>query len=286
MSQAALVREVREQSIVDVARFFALALLITWGTGMLLVLSTHAGMVNGAHQVPHPIPLPLPIAITLTLIGGFGPFLAAMAVTAVRSGRRGVHELLRQFRRWRVHPVWFAAALFGPALLGLVALCITALLGGTTPARWFSFPRPVLFAGWAVGPWGEELGWRGYAQPILQQRLGALGASVIIGIMWSIWHYWPVATPAGGSVMELFSAPFATWMTYEVANSVMMAWLYNGTGGSLPVAWAAHVGLSLGQNLVNSHPIPFRSFVTVFCIAAALVVLLNGPRRLTRSTAL
>ena len=99
--------------------------------------------------------------------------------------------------------------------------------------------------------------------------------------MWSLWHYWPVATPAGGSLMELLQAFFLTWLTYEVANSVMMAWLYNSTG-SLPIAWASHVGLSLGQNLVDKHPIPFGSFVVVFCLGAALVVLLYGPHRLSR----
>jgi hypothetical protein len=85
--------------------------------------------------------------------------------------------------------------------------------------------------------------------------------------------------------MELLQAPFLTWLTYEVANSVMMAWLYNATGGSLPIAWAAHVGLSLGQNLVDKHPIPFRSLVLTFCAAALLVVLVNGPRNLARTGA-
>jgi hypothetical protein len=46
---------------------------------MLLVLSTHASMVNGARPIAHRIPLPLPVAIILTMIGGFGPFLAAIA---------------------------------------------------------------------------------------------------------------------------------------------------------------------------------------------------------------
>ncbi len=282
MTERNRTEELPERPMADVALFAVFAFLITWGTGMLLVLSTHAGMVNGAHLARHPIPLPLPIAIALIMIGGFGPFLAATAVTALRSGRPGVRELFRQFRRWRVHPIWYAAAFLGPALLGFVALCITALFGAATPALWFSHPRPVLFAGWSVGPWGEELGWRGFAQPKLQKRLGALGASLVVGTMWSFWHYWPVATPAGGSLMELVRAPFATWLTYELANSVMMAWLYNSTGGSLPIAWAAHVGLSLGQNLVNSHPIPFGPFVAVFCIAAALVTLLTGPRTLSR----
>ena len=82
--------------------------------------------------------------------------------------------------------------------------------------------------------------------------------------------------------MELLQAPFLTWLTYEVANSVMMAWLYNATGGSLPIAWAAHVGLSLGQNLVDKHPIPFGTFVLTFCAAAAVVALVNGPGNLSR----
>ena len=271
-----------ERPILNTVLFGLIAFLITWGTGMVIVLSTHANLVNGARQVQHPIALPLPVAISLVMIGAFGPFLAAVAVTGLRSGRAGVRELFGQFGRWRVHPVWFAIALLGPAFLGLVALCATALGGGATPRQWFALPRLVHFAGWSVGPWGEELGWRGYAQPQLQKRLSALGASLVVGTMWSLWHYWPVATPAGGSLMELLQAPFLTWLTYEVANSVMMAWLYNSTGGSLPVAWAAHVGLSLGQNVVDKHPIPFGSFVLTFCKAAVVVVWVDGPRTLSR----
>jgi membrane protease YdiL (CAAX protease family) len=271
-----------ERPILDTVLFAILAFLITWGTGMTIVLSNHANLVNGARQVQRPFPLPLPIAITLVMIGAFGPFLAATAVTWLRLGRTGVRGLFKQFKCWRVHPIWFVAAFLGPAFLGFVALCLTALLGGATPVHWFTLPRPARFAGWTVGPWGEELGWRGYAQTQLQKRLGALGASVVVGIMWSLWHYWPVATPAGGSLMEFLQAPFLTWLTYEVANSVMMAWLYNATGGSLPIAWAAHVGLSLGQNLVDKHPIPFGTFVLTFCAAAAVVALVNGPGNLSR----
>jgi len=134
-----------------------------------------------------------------------------------------------------------------------------------------------------IPAFGEELGWRGFAQPTLQKRLGALGASLAVGTMWSLWHYWRIATPAGGSVRELIEASFLTWLTYELANSVLMAWLYNSTGGSLPVAWASHVGLSLGQNLVDKHPIPFGSFVLTFCAVAMLVAVLNGPRNLSRT---
>jgi uncharacterized protein len=271
-----------ESPVLSFLFFALLAFLITWASGMLIVISTHASMVNGARQIRHPVSLPAWAAILLVMISSFGPFLSATIVTAWGSGRPGVHQLMLQFRRWRVRPIWYATAFLGPALLGFVSVVLSGLFGGTTPARWFMVPRPSLWVGWSVGPWGEELGWRGYAQPTLQKRVGAFGASVVVGLVWSLWHYWPVATPAGGRLLELVQAPFAAWLTYEVANSVMMAWLYNSTGGSLPIAWAAHVGLSLGQNVVNAHPIPFGWFVATFMLAAATLVILNGPRRLSR----
>jgi hypothetical protein len=69
-----------------------MAWLITWGTGLTVVLSTHFDLVHGAHRVAHPIPLALPIAIILVLIGGYGPAMAALLVTAVESGRPGVRS--------------------------------------------------------------------------------------------------------------------------------------------------------------------------------------------------
>jgi membrane protease YdiL (CAAX protease family) len=263
--------------------FTLLTFLITLGTGILVVLSDRAQLVNGASPVRHPLPLPVPIALTLIILGGWGPGLAAIAVTAWDSGSAGVRELLRQFRRWRVGPIWYVAALLGPAMLGLIALVLSALTGGPTPTHWFALPRARLL-GLAVGPWGEELGWRGYAQPQLQQAAGTFWASVVVGTIWSVWHYWPVFTPAGGHLSEFLSTGFLTWWAYEVANSVIMAWLYNSTGGNLPIAWAAHAGLTLGQNLVNSHPIPLGWFVITFWGAAALVAL-SQFRTLQRSNA-
>jgi hypothetical protein len=81
--------------------------------------------------------------------------------------------------------------------------------------------------------------------------------ALVGGASWSVWHYWPVLTPADGAFNEFLGAIFLTWFAYELANSVMIAWLYNRTGGSLPIAWAGHAGLSLGQTMVDKHPVPF-----------------------------
>src|SRR5215471_2127331 len=207
---------VRKRAAGRTARFTTVTFQITLGTGMLVVLSDHAQLVNGARPIQHPLVIPMPIAVALIVLGGWGPGLAALAVTAWESGRPGVLELLRQFRRWRVRPVWYVAALFGPAMLGLLTLVLSALTGGATPDRWFSLPRARLL-GLTVGPWGEELGWRGYAQPQLQQGIGSFGASLVVGTIWSVWHYWPVLTPAGCHLSEFVSTDFLTWWAYELA---------------------------------------------------------------------
>src|SRR5215469_11953019 len=68
--------------ILKVFLFFGLAFLITWGTGMVVVLSTHSELVNNVQPIVHPIPLPFPLAIFLVIIGGFGPALAAFIISA------------------------------------------------------------------------------------------------------------------------------------------------------------------------------------------------------------
>jgi uncharacterized protein len=259
--------------------FAVSAFAITWGTGLAVVLSTQAELVNGAHVVPHALALPVAVVNTLLFVGAYGPALAAVAVTAAESGRTGVRALLGQLLRWRVSPGWYTVALLGPNLVVLLALLLYALYRGQAPTQWLLVPGPFYLALLALGPWGEEIGWRGYALPKLQRRWSALGASLLVGLMWFVWHQWPLFTPARPPVIDV--AGLATFLVYIVAISVLFAWLYNSTGGSLPIAWAAHAGLNL--NVVAAQAVPFPLIAGLFALCAALVVLLAGPRTLARA---
>jgi membrane protease YdiL (CAAX protease family) len=58
-----------------------------------------------------------------------------------------------------------------------------------TPAKWLSylwlFPLVIVVG----GPLFEEIGWRGFALPRLEQQWGPLGGTVILGLLWAAWHY-------------------------------------------------------------------------------------------------
>jgi uncharacterized protein len=254
------------------------AFAITWATGLAVVLSTQAQLVNGAHVVPQAIALPTAVVVTLLFVGAYGPALAAVAVTAAESGRAGVGALLGQLLRWRVGLWWYAIAILGPNLVILLALGLYALYRRQAPTQWLVVPTPFYFVLLALGPWGEEIGWRGYALPKLQGRWTALAASLWVGLMWFVWHQWPLLTPARPAGLDV--AGLGTFLVYIMAISVLFAWLYNSTGGGLPIVWAAHAGLNL--NIVAAQDVPFPLVAGLFAVCAVVVVLLTGPRTLAR----
>src|SRR6266511_1543630 len=177
---------------------------------------------------------------------------------------------MARLSRWRAGAWWYAAALLGPSLLTAVALGIMLLAGRAGPGPWLYAPAVLRLGLLALGPWGEELGWRGFLQPYLQARVHPLLAASLVAVCWFVWHQWPLLTPVGA---DLRPVGLVTFFAYLLAVSVLIAWLYNRTGGSLPVAWAAHAGMNLGLVATPSVPLARACFV-----AAALVVAWRDPR--------
>jgi len=101
----------------------------------------------------------------------FAPSLAAILVAWLLPGAGGARALFRQLKRWRIHPIWYLIALLGPVPLLLLGTLIWAALGKAT-AVWLALPGSIPFTIGALiaGSLGEEFGWRGFAQPRLQQR--------------------------------------------------------------------------------------------------------------------
>lgn len=273
------VRAARRSSslAVEVIAFLVGAFAVTWATGSLILLSNQSALLGRA---PHPAQLALPIGIAFTalLVGDLGPALAALVTVAVADGRRGVRELFGQFARWRIGWHWYLLALIGPTAISLVAVGVFVAAGGRMESSWIAL-QPGRIALTAVGGWGEELGWRGFAQPRLQGGIGAAPAAVLVGIMWSLWHQWQLAAPGGAA----FAWDAAVWaMTYLISVSILIAWIYNSTRASLPSAIAAHVGI----NAVRFNPDPVAFVSIAFAVVAVVVVFITGPKSLVRRGAL
>jgi len=98
----------------------------------------------------------------------FAPALAAIIVFWATGGRTQVSLLLRKLRIWRVNLVWYLVALGLPFLISFVASAPASLFNAN--ASFELAPLTPLSIVVFVLVMGEELAWRGFAQPLLEKR--------------------------------------------------------------------------------------------------------------------
>src|SRR5919199_990316 len=121
-----------------------------------------------------------------------GPTLAGLIITGSTEGRAGIRRLLRRIVLWRVGFVWYLFALIGvPVVMAIGTLIlpgglasILALGPGYVPTYLGSFVLVTILG----GPLFEEPGWRGFALPRLQPLHGPLVGTLILGLLWALWH--------------------------------------------------------------------------------------------------
>ncbi len=79
-----------------------------------------------------------------------------------------------------------------------------------------------------MGPLGEELGWRAFLYPAFKDNYGWMASALIVGIIWALWHapLWFIDSPQS-------KIPFLVFGGNVVCLSILMAMVYNHSGGSL-----------------------------------------------------
>lgn len=258
-------------------RFLAVTLLLSYALGLPPALASR-GVLD--------VDLPPPLVGTMV----YTPAIAALVLSAREGGRRGVATFLGSVLRWRVPLRWYAAALLLPPAVSAAGLAGHALLGGRLPD--YPVPLPPELAGpaggsapaatyvallvlFAVGSLGEELGWRGFALPRLQRTHGALGASLIIGVVWAVWHL-PLFLMPGTSQAQI---SFAVYLPSTIAWSIVFTWVYDRSVSLLPPV-LMHASIQASTVFLGTMPSisgSARPF-TLTSAAVAAVAAVLAPR--------
>lgn len=231
----------------------------------------------GSHGIA---PFDNPYFQFLLIFPAVGPALAAVIVTQVVYGRTGVRGLLGALIQWRVALVWYIAAVFGPVVLLLAGQAITKLLGFSVIRAGLQgdlFPLAIsaFLMSLLSNPW-EEIGWRGFALPHLQKRYTALLATLIVGVLWALWHL-PLFFWAGNPMAEY---PFLPWFIGTVAGAFIYTWLYNSTKGSILLVALFHVALNTFGVVVSDVSIVVLAIL--YCLVAIALIASFGSTNLSR----
>lgn len=209
------------------------------------------------------IPLTVSVSLGFGFLALFGPAVAALIVTGVTEGRTGVKRLLAKIVQWKVGWVWYVMAIGLPFVLAILVWW----LAGAPSRPVQPLMLTLVLAALVIG---EEIGWRGFALPRLQERFSPLLSSFILGILWAAWHLPNAFIP---SLSHYFSA-FPQFLLYVVAMTVLFTWLANNTRGSVLIAWIFHASINASGAFFAIGDTPRQWLLSgiVYGVAALLVM--------------
>jgi membrane protease YdiL (CAAX protease family) len=216
-----------------------------------------------------------------------GPSLTGVLLTRIVDGMSGVRDLFSRMFQWRLPASWYAPLLIPPALVLSVLIGLRIFVSPAYAPNLFLMG--ILFS--VPAGYLEEIGWMGYAFPKMRSQYNALPPSILLGLLWGIWHlpvidYLGTATPHGTYWFPFFLA-FTAAMT---AMRVLISWTYSNTNSVL-LAQLMHVS-STSSLVVFSPPrltagqevMWYGLYAAALWIAVAIVVKIFG-KRLTRKSA-
>ncbi|GGA64224.1 CAAX amino protease [Pseudoclavibacter endophyticus] len=274
-----IVRAVRAHPL---TAFFTLANLLSWAAWLPYVFSQ-----NGLGVWAFRFPDVLGSGQILGVLPGayLGPIFSAFLVTALVSGRAGLRAWGRRLWRWKVAPRWYAITLLGvPAGMLLTGLAFSGgEIAAPSLAALIAYVPILLFQMVTTGL-AEEPGWRDFALPRLQERFSPLRAAFVLGPLWGAWHLPLFLTDWGGFPEASWTRPLV-FLTFCVAFNIVMSWVFNRTGQSLPLSMLMHVGVNTFASVlwVEVFPtldgeMPLVAMATGAAVAALVIVVATRGR--------
>jgi len=193
-----------------------------------------------------------------------GPTLSAVIVTAILDGRDGLRDFSKRYIQWRAGWIWWLIILLG-ILLALNTFT-SFILGASIWTEFFGNIGLILvtylialIAGVILGPLWEEPGWRGFALPRLQGQFGPVIGTIILGVLWALWHL-------PGFLGGWMTGGLLPLIVSGVAFSIIVTWVYNNTRGSILLMILFHsssnAAISVGARILPTDLSPsMQAFV-------------------------
>ncbi len=205
--------------------FFVLSFLIAWLTWIPAVLSP---------KTPQP----------LALLGLFAPAISAIIVSWWAQGKASVVKLFKRYTIWRFSVGWYIFALLLMPIVYLIAFISTILFTHASFSHLFFSNSPlflvIAYIYLMVNNSGEEIGWRGFALPLLQLLLRSpVIAGLVLGIIWALWHLPLYINPA------LATMPYPLFIVLTIGLSLIYTHVFNGSKGSLLTVVMLHAATDL-----------------------------------------
>jgi membrane protease YdiL (CAAX protease family) len=165
--------------------------------------------------------------------------VAAFWLTLKHEGKEEAKTLW--LRGWRINfkKKWLLPTLLLGPITAFLTVAIIILVNGSFSWE-YGIPAvmiiPIFLLIYFTNALPEEFGWRGYVLDPLQKQTNALRASLILGLIWSLWHL-PLFFIEGTTQNSI---PMNQYFLQTIVLSILYTWLHNNTGGSVLIAALFH----------------------------------------------
>jgi membrane protease YdiL (CAAX protease family) len=208
------------------------------------------------------------------LLAVYAPGLSGIFLIWRHYGLKGLGRFFRRLFLCVLVQWWLFLLLGIPAIV-YAAAAIKGTINDPFPFSPWTMVFPALVQSLLLGPIGEEFGWRGFALPLLQRRFSPFWASLILGVVWAVWH--APAFAMSGTPQSAWS--FGPFFVGLIAITVIMTPLFNASRGSLSIAILYHLNI---MNPIFPDAQPWDSFL--LAIAAVVIVFLNRRQMFGRGS--
>jgi membrane protease YdiL (CAAX protease family) len=204
----------------------------------------------------------------------FSPALSALLVAGLTNGLTGIKDILGHYLLWKFHIKWYLLAfLLIPAIF---LLAVLILFRSNSLPLWTNLPWYFVIASFLYLMFinsGEEIGWRGFALPRLQNILpNPLLASIILGAIWAAWHlpqYFVLNQP---------NIPLIPFFLFITGSSIIYTILFNNTQSSLFFAVILHASTDVVPRIMqigNFTSLTWTWIAGLVCISAMVLYFLT-----------
>lgn len=228
------------------------------------------------------------------ILGAFGPMVSACILLYKKGKMQAVKSYFKSCFDFKVKWKFYILAFLLSLGLTMIAHYVTVLFNISNlpvtlipddigvPAIVLVIPYTLLIMFFGGGQ--EEFGWRGFIQTPLQDQLGVIQASLLIGLLWGFWHapLWLIE----GEGHQYYS--FIAFLLYTTTWSVTIGVLYNISGKKMVIPWLMH---TVSNVSVPFFPILIEDFVPqpgywVWVICNTITAIIIGYWYLNRNEVL
>lgn len=172
----------------------------------------------------------------LNQLGVYGPFISAVVILRYFTQVEDLADFSKQLIKWKADYKWYIFLFLIPISINLGSLGLAALAMADLTLAFFPgislLLLILLFLNNIITSGFEEPGWRGFLLPELRKNYSAYKSSIIVGIMWALWHYpyvWYlnfIELKLGLFLTVISIIGFTALITF---GSVIYSWIYFNT---------------------------------------------------------